>query len=116
VHAVETVKFVSAWTGYKTAVRTLAMGSASDPALGDPRFVSSVRIDPRLNRLAWSSTTHFLSVLLAPNFAPVQLVVDPGNNYVWLSCRMATASEQASRVIPVESRRLVRNHACLHRP
>jgi hypothetical protein len=115
VNAVETAKFVAAWTEYKGAVRALAMGTASDPALGDRRFVSSARLDAKLNRLAWSSTTHFLSVLLAPKFAPTRLVVDPGDNYVWLSCRMAMASEQAARVIPVESRRLVRLHACLHR-
>ena len=115
LHAVETAKFVTAWAEYKGAVRALAMGTASDPALGDRRLVSSARIDGRLNRLAWSSTTHFLSVLLAPDFAPARLVVDPGNNYIWLSCRMAVASEQAERAIPVESRRLVRVHACLHR-
>ena len=115
VHAVETAKFVAAWTDYKGAVRALAMGAASDPALGDPRFVSSARIDARLNRLAWASTTHFLSVLLAPDFLPARLVVDPGDNYIWLSCRMATASEQAGRAIPAQSRRLVRLHACLHR-
>jgi hypothetical protein len=91
------------------------MGTASDPALGDRHFVSSARIDARLNRLSWSSTTHFLSVLLAPDFAPARLVVDPGNNYIWLSCRMAVASEQAERAIPAQSRRLVRVHACLHR-
>ena len=115
VHAVETAKFVAAWTEYKGAVRALAMGTAADPALGDRRFVSSARLDAKLNRLAWSSTTHFLSVLLAPKFAPTQLVVDPGDNYIWLSCRMAMASERAERVIPVESRQLVRLHACLHR-
>jgi hypothetical protein len=116
VHAVETTKFVRAWIDYKSAVRALAMGVASDPALGDPHFVSSARIDNRLNRLAWSSTTPFLSVLLAPNLTPSRLVLDPGDNYVWLSCPMARANEQAKRAIPAESRRLVRLHACLHRP
>jgi hypothetical protein len=116
INTVETVKFVAAWTDYKAAVRALAMGGASDPALGDLRFVSSARIGPGLNRLAWSSTTHFLSVLLAPGFAPARLVVDPGNNYVWLSCAMARASERADRAIPVESRRLIRVHACGRRP
>jgi hypothetical protein len=116
INTVETAKFVAAWTDYKAAVRALAMGGASDPALGDLRFVSSARIGPGLNRLAWSSTTHFLSVLLAPGFAPARLVVDPGNNYVWLSCAMARASERADRAIPVESRRLIRVHACGRRP
>jgi hypothetical protein len=57
-----------------------------------------------------------LSVLLAPNFAPLRLVMDPRtDNYFWLTCEMATASEMADRAIPVDGRRLVRVHACLHR-
>ena len=115
VHAVETAKFVAAWMQYRTAVRTLAMGAASDPALGHPRFVSSARIGADLNRLSWSSTTPFLSVLLAPNLAPARLVVDPAEDYFWLSCGMAAANQAADRAVPVESRRLVRVHACLHR-
>lgn len=115
VHAVETAKFVTAWTEYKAAVRALAMGALSDPALGDPRFVSSDRIGSDLNRLSWSSTTQFLSVLVAPEFASKQLVVDPGAGYFWLFCKTATANQAADRVVPQESRRLVRVHACLHR-
>lgn len=115
VHAVETAKFVRAWTDYKYAVRALAMGESSDPVLGDPRFVSSDRIGSDLNRLSWFSTTHFLSVLVAPGFAPARLVVDPHANYFWLSCETATANYVANRAVPVESRRLVRIHACLHR-
>jgi hypothetical protein len=115
VHAVETAKFVAAWTDYKTAVRSLAMGTASDPGLGDPRFVSSDRISPDLNRLSWSSTAPFLSVLLAPSFAPARLMVDPQAGYFWLSCQTAMANEKTYRAIPLESRRLVRVHACLHR-
>ena len=114
VHAVETAKFVSAWTKYKAAVLALATGSASDPALGDPHFVSSKRIGPDLNRLSWSSTTQYLSVILA-NFAPARLVVDPAANYFWLSCETATANLKADRAVPAEGRRLVRMHACLHR-
>ena len=115
VHAVETAKFVDAWAGYETAVRALAMGTASDPRLGDPRFVSSERLDSDLHRLSWSSTGHFLSVLLAPGFAPARLVVDPRQGYFWLSCETALQSEAADRAIPVESRRLLRTNACLHR-
>ena len=115
VHAVETAKFVSAWTDYKTAVRSLAGGAASAPRLGDPPFVSSDRISPDLNRLSWSSTAHFLSVLLAPGFTPARLVVDPRQGYFWLSCETAMENEKAPRAIPVESRWLVRMHACLHR-
>jgi hypothetical protein len=115
VHVVETAKFVTAWTDYKAAVQALATGRASDPALGDLHFVSSDRIANNLTRLSWSSTTHFLSVLVAPRFEPARLVVDPNANYFWLSCETATANEQADRVLPIESRRLVRVHACLHR-
>jgi hypothetical protein len=116
LNAVETAKFVTAWSGYKAAVRALAMGTASDPALGDPRFVSSARIPPALDRLAWFSTTPYLSILLAPGFAPSRLVVDhQGGRYFWLSCATATANEKPDRVIPVESRRLIRIYSCLHR-
>jgi hypothetical protein len=116
IHAVETAKFVTAWTRYTAAVRALATGIASDPALGDSHFVSSSRIGADLNRLSWFSTTEFLSVLVTPDFAPARLVIDPRrDNYFWLTCKVATANENADRAIPVESRRLVRVHACLHR-
>ena len=115
VHIVETEKFVRAWRDYQAAVRTLATGALSDPALGDPHFVSSDRIGPELNRLSWSSTTHFLSVLVTPRFAPVRLVIDPNADYFWLSCTTATANQEADRTVPAESRRLVRVHACSHR-
>ena len=115
VHIVETEKFVRAWRDYEVAVRTLATGALSDPMLGDPHFVSSDRIGHELNRLSWSSTTHFLSVLVTPRFAPARLVIDPDPDYFWLSCTTATANEEADRAVPAESRRLVRVHACLHR-
>ena len=35
--------------------------------------------------------------------------------YFWLNCALATASEKADSPIPVESRRLIRVHVCLHR-
>lgn len=115
VHAVETSKFVGAWTAYKAAVRTLATSSASDPALGDPHFVSSRRIASGLNRLAWNSTTPYLSVLVAPGLQPTRLVIDPETSYFWLSCETATKSEYTSTAIPAESRSLVKRYACLHR-
>ncbi|HWG05397.1 MAG TPA: hypothetical protein VG271_10325, partial [Beijerinckiaceae bacterium] len=118
IHAVETTKFVRGWQRYEKAVRALAMGDASDPALGDPRFVSSARIGADLNRLAWFSTTPFLSVLLASDFRPTRLIMDPRDpsvNYFWLSCATATENEEAKRAVPVESRRLVRVFSCQHR-
>jgi hypothetical protein len=115
VHMVETTKFVWSWTNYKTAIRALATGTQSDPSLGNPSFVSSQRIDPSLNRLAWNSTTPFLSVLVAPGLAATRLVVDPSAGYFWLSCETAKQSEQVSSAVPLGSRRLIREHACLHR-
>jgi hypothetical protein len=116
VHAVETTKFVVAWTHYKTAIRALASGSASDPQLGNPSFVSAQRLPPDVNRLAWNSTTPFLSVLVAPELTPTRLVVDPSAGYFWLSCRTARESERTSTALPEQARRLIRLHACLHRP
>jgi hypothetical protein len=113
VHAVETAKFVVAWTRYKAEIQALATGTASDPALGDARFVSQDRAGA--NRLSWNSTTPYLSVLLAPGFAPSRLVVNPRANYFWLSCAVATANRDAARAVPVASRTLVRAYACLHR-
>ena len=114
VHVVETGKFVAGWAHYRAAVAALAVGDASDPALGDPRFVSSDRIASDLNRLAWFSTTPYLSVALA-NFAPNRLVVDPAGNYFWLSCATATANEKAPRAAPQAGRDFVRIYSCLHR-
>jgi hypothetical protein len=115
VHAVETGKFVAAWTDYKAALAELAIGRASDPGLGNARFVSSARIGAELNRLSWFSTTPYSSILVTPGFAPARLVIDPRSNYFWLSCATAAANERAKRALSVDSRRLVRVYACQHR-
>jgi hypothetical protein len=115
IHTVETTKFIAAWTDYKAALRSLAMGTVADPVLGHPRFVSSSRIGTELNKVSWFSTTHFLSVLVAPNLKPARLVVDPGANYFWLSCETAAENLAARRSTPAESRELVRAYSCLHR-
>jgi hypothetical protein len=115
VHVVETMKFLGAWREYKSAIRALATGTDSDPALGSPRFVSSKRIDVDLNRLTWNSTTPYLSVLSAPGLTPTRLVIDPDAGYFWLSCATATKSEQMSTAIPLPARELIRQYVCLHR-
>ena len=114
VHVVETGKFVAAWRHYRAAVAALAVGDDSDPALGDPRFVSSERVAAGLNRLSWFSTTPYLSVIVA-NFTPNRLVIDPAGNYFWLSCATATANEKAARATPEAGRDLIRIYSCLHR-
>jgi hypothetical protein len=115
IHAVESARFVDAFTQYRTAVRALAVGAESDSALGDPQFVSAARIPGDLDPLAWPSTTHFLSVLVAPDLAPRHLVVDPRANYFWISCRTATRNQETNRALPAHTLLLVRLHACLHR-
>ena len=114
VHVLETGKFVTAWRHYRAAVATLATGDESDPALGDPRFVSSQRIASEVNGLSWFSTTPYLSVIVA-DFKPNRLVIDPNGNYFWLSCAAATANARAFRAAPAEGRDLVQIYSCLHR-
>jgi uncharacterized membrane protein len=114
IHAVETEKFVSAWTPYRNAIAALAMGQAADPSLGNPQFVSSKRISPSLNSLSWFSTIPYLSVIVA-NFSPRRLVIDPAGNYFWLSCATATQNRDAARAVPMQARELVRIYSCLHR-
>jgi hypothetical protein len=114
VHGVETAKFLNDWTRYKLAVQRLATGDLSDPALGDPHFVSAERIDKNLRPLSWFSTTPYLSIILA-GFTPARLVVDPTNNYFWLDCATATMNADAVRAVPAEARALVRIYSCQHR-
>jgi hypothetical protein len=114
IHIVQTEKFVADWAAYKAAVRALALGSASDPALGDPHFVSSQRILPELNRLSWFSTVEYLSIIVS-DFKPARIVVDPAGNYFWLSCKTATDNARAARSLPMAARDLVRIYSCLHR-
>ncbi len=114
VHVVETAKFVTAWWNYREAVAALASGGEADPALGDPRFVSSDRITTDLNRLSWFSTTPYLSMIVA-SFKPNRLVIDPAGNYFWLSCATATANANAARATPAAGRDLIRIYSCLHR-
>jgi len=114
IHVVETGKFVASWVDYRNAVAVLAMSRQSDPALGDPRFVSAERIRPALAALSWFSTVPYLSIILS-NFAPNRLVIDPAGNYFWLSCATATKNRDAALAVPVQTRELVRIYSCLHR-
>jgi hypothetical protein len=114
IHMVETGKFVTAWSRYRVAIATLAMSQDSDPALGDPRFVSSRRGPPDLATLEWFSTIPYLSAILS-NFRPNRLVIDPAGNYFWLSCATATHSMERQLVVPLHTRELIRTYSCLHR-
>ncbi|MBV8835296.1 MAG: hypothetical protein JO000_02060, partial [Alphaproteobacteria bacterium] len=115
IHAVETAKFTSAWTAYREAVRTLAAAGASDPLLGDPRFVSADRLAPQAARLRWSSTSPYLSVLVTPGLAPAHLVVAPEVNFFWISCKTATTSAESAGALPAATRDMLQVYSCLHR-
>lgn len=114
IHAVETAKFVTSWSDYRSAIAALAMGGESDPALGDPRFVSAGRVAPALASMSWFSTIPYLSIILS-NFSPNRLVIDPTGNYFWLSCETATRNRDADLAVPMQTRELVRIYSCLHR-
>lgn len=114
IHVVETARFVTAWSRYREVIATLAMSQDSDPALGDPRFVSSKRGPPDLAPLEWFSTIPYLSALLS-NFRPNRLVIDPAGNYFWLSCATATHSVERQLAVPSHARELIRTYSCLHR-
>lgn len=114
IQAIETGKFVMAWTDYRNAVRALAQSTEADPALGDPRFISSQRISSALGPLSWFSTTPYLSVILS-NFSPNRLVIDPTGNYFWLSCSTATTNKEAEIAAQAKTRELIQIYSCLHR-
>jgi hypothetical protein len=116
IHTVETAKFAVAWGEYCETLRALAAGAATDQGLGNARFVSAERLESADSRLAWPSTSPFLSVLVAPGFAPAHLVVAPETNFFWLSCETATASAEASGALPAATRELLQVYSCLHRP
>jgi hypothetical protein len=116
IHIVETAKFALAWSAYRQTMLALARGAAGDPRLGNARFVSSERLDTTDSRLAWPSTSPFLSVLVTPNLAPAHLVVAPETNFFWLSCETATTSAQAPGALPDATRDLLQVYSCLHRP
>jgi hypothetical protein len=115
IHAAETAKFTSAWAGYREEVRKLAAGGASDPVLGDPRFVSSERLDAEAARLGWDSTSPYLSVLVTPGFTPAHLVVAPTVNFFWISCETATVSAESAGALPAATREMLQVYSCLHR-
>lgn len=115
VHAVEVTKYVHAWNRYTSEVQALVASARLEPAPREPLFVSSRRISDSLNRLAWHSTTPYLSVLLAPRLSPKRLVVDPASNFFWLSCRLATDLMNAHRAVPIVARQMVRQESCRHR-
>jgi hypothetical protein len=114
INIVQTSKFIARWLVYRGAIAELAMSNESDASLGSAEFVSSRRLSPSLEPLAWFSTIPYLSIILA-DFSPKRLVIDPKGNYFWLSCETATRNRDAKLAVPEQSRELVRVYSCLHR-
>lgn len=112
-HALETARFAAAWSAYAAEMRALATGGESDPALGDPAFVSAARLADH-GRIGWHSTTPFLSAVLAPGAAPARLVVDPDAGYFWFGCETAEAHRDAPGPVGAPTRALVARYTCLH--
>jgi hypothetical protein len=56
-------------------------------------------------------------VLVAPDFRPARLAIDPRSDYFWISCATATASVKKAkgRGIPVQSREMIRDYTCRNR-
>ncbi|WP_424627812.1 hypothetical protein [Bradyrhizobium sp. SYSU BS000235] len=114
INIVQTSKFIAGWSAYRNAIAALAMSDEADASLGSAEFVSSRRLSPSLERLAWFSTIPYLSIILA-DFSPKRLVIDPKGNYFWLSCETATRNKDAKLAVPEQTRELVRVYSCLHR-
>jgi hypothetical protein len=72
---------------------------------------------PEYEELPWFSTLPYLSVLVAPDFKPARVAIDPKSDYFWISCATATASARKAgpRGIPAQSREMIRVYACRHR-
>lgn len=116
LHVTEEARFISAWRTYIADVRALAMGDASDPQLGDAAYVSTQRLPARRDEMWWNSTTLYLSIMLAPGFEPMRLVIDPTGGYFWLNCKAATQSRDQYSPMPRSTRALVATFACKNRP
>ena len=115
VHAVETAKFVRAWTRYKAAVRALAIGAAcgSGARRCALRVIGSDRRRSEPAILVFDDP--FPVGARGAGFCSGAARGGPQATYFSLSCATATANQEADRVVPVASRRLVRVYACLHR-
>lgn len=113
VHVVETTKFIWGWTDYTEFVRNLSKADAHATAASSDHFVSSRRIPADLSEFSWSSTTHYLSVVAAPDLNPARLVINPDEGYHWITCQLAKR-HSGPAAVPEKARKLVEAHACMH--
>jgi hypothetical protein len=111
VHCAETARFAAAWRDHLAMFTRL---------VSEPSRAKFVEVDPEVpqyEELPWFSTLPYLSVLVAPDFRPARLAIDPRSDYFWISCATATASVKKAkgRGIPVQSREMIRDYTCRNR-
>lgn len=111
VHGAETARFAAAWRDHLALFTKLVTESSR------AKFVEVDPERPEYDELPWFSTLPYLSVLVAPDFKPARLAIDPRSDYFWISCATATASVRKAkgRGIPVQSREMIRDYTCRNR-
>jgi len=114
IHAVETARFAAGWTEYLAIFRSMV----SKAETSERKYVEIDPENPNFHDMPWFSTLPYLSVLVAPGFKPLRLVIDPKSDYFWVSCAKLTASVRkgSDLGIPVQSRQMIRDYNCRNRP
>jgi hypothetical protein len=111
IHGAETARFADAWHDHLVLFQKMVTQSSRS------REVEIDAENPEYEELPWFSTLPYLSVLVAPDFKPARLAIDPRSDYFWTSC--ATATENVRKAgpngIPVQSREMIRRYTCQHR-
>lgn len=112
VHGAETARFANAWQGHLAYFTRLVTQPSRNA-----RYVELDPEQPQYEELPWFSTLPYLSVLVAPDFKPARLAIDPKSDYFWISCATATGSARKAgpRGIPAQSREMIRRYSCEHR-
>ncbi len=114
IHGAETARFAAAWDDHLVMFKKIV----TEPQPQSPGIVNIDPERPEFEELPWFSTLPYLSVLVAPGFRPARLAVDPKSDYFWISCATATASVRKAgpHGIPAQSRAMIRDLNCKHRP
>jgi len=111
IHSAETARFADAWSDHLSLFKTMVTQASRS------REVEIDSENPEYEELPWFSTLPYLSVLVAPDFKPARLGIDPRSDYFWISCATATASVKKAGPtgIPAQSREMIRRYSCAHR-
>lgn len=112
VHGAETARFAAAWRDHLSMFTRMVTEQSRNA-----RFVELDPENPEYEELPWFSTLPYLSVLVAPDFKPARLAIDPRSDYFWTSCATATQSvrKASAHGIPAQSREMIRRYTCEHR-